>query len=103
MATNEAGLQRERIRAEELQRQIATQFEQGCTILQPMLTRLNGIISNINAKLDGTRRGGSGPDEYRHQIEEVRQDFTAYNSAGIDSRRHFGHSGQLDNYDPYNR
>jgi hypothetical protein len=103
VATNEAGLQRERIRAEELQSQIATQVEQGCTVLQPILTRLDGIISNINAKLDGRRRGGSGPDEYRHQIEEVRQDFNACNSVGIDSSRHFEHSGQLENYNPYNR
>ncbi|UKE74421.1 hypothetical protein [Xanthomonas graminis] len=103
MANNEAGLQRERRRAEELQGQIATQVEHGNADLRPILTRLERILSSINDKLDRRRSGGSGPDEYYRQIEQVRQDFTAYNSIGIDSRRYFGHSGQLDNYDPFNR
>ncbi|UKE61034.1 hypothetical protein KM539_14715 [Xanthomonas translucens pv. poae] len=56
---------------------------------------MNRIISNINAKLDGSRRGGSGPDEYREQIGVVRRDFNAFNEAAVDPQANFGYSGPL--------
>jgi hypothetical protein len=103
LATNVAGLQREHSSALQLRNQIAQQVANGYPNLQLLQNKVDGILGNIDQKLAGTRSGGSGPDEYRHQIEEVRQDFNACNSVGIDPSRHFEHSGQLDNYNPYNR
>ncbi len=101
-AINASGLQTVRGEAEQLRSQIAAQVNQEGPGLQPTLNTLNIIIGRIDAKLRGAR-GRNGPDEYREAIAQVRRDFNAYNSAGIDSGRHFGYSGQLDDYNPYAR
>ncbi|UKE76529.1 hypothetical protein [Xanthomonas graminis] len=99
---NEAGLQRERSRALPLRNQIAVQVASGYPNLQPLVDRLDTMLGRINQKLAGTRSGGSGPDDYFRQIEDVRDEFNRFNREAPEPLD-FAHRAQLDNYDPYDR
>ncbi|WP_081044676.1 hypothetical protein [Xanthomonas translucens] len=98
VATNEGGLQSARNRAQQLKDRIAAQVAYGYPGLQPLVNRLDGMLVRINEKLQGTRSGGSGPDEYLTQIEQVRGEFSRFNREAPDPVQDFAHSVQL--YDP---
>ncbi|UKE70463.1 hypothetical protein K8O61_05325 [Xanthomonas cerealis pv. cerealis] len=95
VATNEAGLQAVLREAQQLSLEIAEQAEHGDPGLQPILESLNKTIRKINGKLNGSL-GSRGPDEYRSEIQQVRQDFNAFNeAAGGYQGANFGYSGVL--------
>ncbi|PPT92329.1 hypothetical protein XthCFBP4691_04400 [Xanthomonas theicola] len=62
--------------------------------LQPLLQNLDHTLGSVRASLNGAD-GQPSADDYRQEIDSIRRDFNAINSAAIDPSQNLAYSGEL--------